>query len=284
MTISQRRLGLVLVLTSSLAWSTAGLFTRAADTDLATIIVWRGVFGTLGMLAVLLIFQGWAGLARIFRLGRSGWAYVLVSVLTLPAYLGSLQLTSIAHAAIIYATVPFMTAGLAWWVLRERPSRSAVIAASLALMGAVIMMGLGTEGSLLGDALALAMTFGMAVLVVLARKDPQIPALAAGALATGITVAVALPLVGFSVPPGDKLAILAAFGLLHSLFGFTLFLLGSSRIPAIETALIGALESPIAPIWVWLVLAETPTPATLFGGGIVIAAVFWHLWHSARAR
>lgn len=283
MTLGQRHLGLALVFTSSLAWSTAGLFTRAAETDLATIIVWRGIFGTLGLLAVLAVFQGRAGLARILRPGRSGWAYVLVSVLTLPAWLGSLQLTSIAHAAIIYATVPFMTAGLAWLVLRERPSRSAVVAASLAVLGAVIMMGLGTEGSLLGDLLALLMTFGMAVLVVLARRDPQIPALAAGALATGITVALALPLAGLIMPPPETLLVLAGFGLLHSLFGFTLFLLGSSRIPAIETALIGALESPIAPIWVWLVFAETPTPATLFGGGIVIAAVFWHLWQSARA-
>ena len=257
MRISQRRLGLLLVLTSSLAWSTAGLFTRAADTDLATIIVWRGMFGTLGMLAVLLAFQGRAGLASLFHLGKAGWAYALVSGLTLFAYLGSLQLTSIAHAAIIYATVPFMTAGLAWLVLRERPSRSATIAASLALVGAVIMMGLGTEGSLLGDALALLMTFGMAVLVVLARKEPRIPALAAGAVATGLTVLIALPLVRLTLPAADKLTILAGFGLLHSLFGFTLFLLGSARIPAIETALIGALESPIAPIWVWLVFAET---------------------------
>ena len=62
------------------------------------------------MAVVLLAFQGWAGLASFARLGKAGWAYVLVSVLTLPAYLGSLQLTSIAHAAIIYATVPFAAA------------------------------------------------------------------------------------------------------------------------------------------------------------------------------
>lgn len=281
--ISQRRLGLALVLVSSLAWSTAGLFTRAADADLATIITWRGTFGTLGMLAVILAFQGWAGFAKFLHLGRAGWAYVLVSCLTLPAYLGSLQLTSIAHAAIIYATVPFMTAGLAWLVLRERPSSSAILASGLALVGAMIMMGLGTEGSLLGDALSLAMTLGMAILVVLARRNPDIPALAAGALATGITVACALPFSGIAPPGTEKLLILAAFGLFHSVLGFTMFLLGSARIPAVETALIGALESPIAPIWVWLAFAETPTPATLIGGTIVILAVFWHIWHANRA-
>lgn len=280
---AQRRLGLALVLTSSLAWSTAGLFTRAADTDLATIILWRGMFGTLGLMAVILAFQGLAGFAKFLHLGRAGWAYVLVSVLTVPAYLGSLQLTSIAHAAIIYATVPLMTAGLAWLVLSERPAGSALMASGLALAGAMIMMGLGSEGTLLGDGLALAMTLGMAILVVLARRNPQIPALAAGVVATGITVVCALPFAGAAPPDTDTLMILAAFGLFHSLFGFTMFLLGSARIPAVETALIGALEAPIAPVWVWLAFSETPSLATLVGGSIVMAAVFWHIWRSSRA-
>jgi drug/metabolite transporter (DMT)-like permease len=131
--VTDRRLGLAMVFTSTLAWSTAGLFIRAADTDLATIIFWRGTFGVIGMAIVLLTFQGWAGLGSFRRLGRAGWAYVLISVLTLQAYLASLHLTSIAHVAIIYATVPLMTACLAWVVLREAAPRSAIIASLVAL-------------------------------------------------------------------------------------------------------------------------------------------------------
>ena len=56
--VTNRRIGLAMVFASTLAWSTAGLFIRAADTDLATIIFWRGVFGVLGMAVVLLAFQG----------------------------------------------------------------------------------------------------------------------------------------------------------------------------------------------------------------------------------
>ncbi|KAF0116732.1 MAG: integral membrane protein DUF6 [Rhodobacteraceae bacterium] len=281
--VTDRRLGLAMVFTSTLAWSTAGLFIRAADTDLATIIFWRGIFGVLGMLAVILIFQGWRGLASFLRLGRAGWAYVLISAVTLPAYLASLHLTSIAHVAIIYATVPLMTAGLAWLVLRESAPRSAIVAAILALIGAVIMVGLSDEGTMLGDVLALAMTFGMAVLVVLARRNPEIPALAAGAVATALTVLAVLPWAATALPATDTIIILAIFGLSNSLLGFAVFILGSRRIPAIETALIGALEAPIAPIWVWLMFGETPQPATLLGGAIVFAAVFWHIFQSARS-
>lgn len=281
--VTDRRLGLAMVLTSTLAWSTAGLFIRAADTDLATIIFWRGTFGVLGMAVVLLVFQGWAGLGSFLRLGKAGWTYVLISVLTLPAYLASLHLTSIAHVAIVYATVPLMTACLAWVVLREAAPRSAIIASLIALLGAVLMVGLSDDGTALGDALALAMTFGMAVLVVLARRNPEIPALAAGLVATLLTVVAVAPWVATAMPEPDTVVVLAIFGLSNSLLGFALFILGSRRIPAVETALIGALEAPIAPIWVWLVFGETPGPATLLGGVIVFAAVFWHILRSARS-
>jgi len=48
-------------------------------------------------------------------------------------------------------------------------------------------------------------------------------------------------------------------------------------LPAIETALIGALDAPLAPVWVWLCFAETPSVETLIGGTIVFAAVIAHI-------
>ena len=46
------RLGLIFVTASAIAWSTAGLFTRIISLDVGTMLVWRGVFGALGILAV----------------------------------------------------------------------------------------------------------------------------------------------------------------------------------------------------------------------------------------
>jgi len=37
-----------------------------------------------------------------------------------------------------------------------------------------------------------------------------------------------------------------------------LLLLGARYLPAIETALIPALDAPLAPLWVWLFFAESP--------------------------
>lgn len=280
---ASRRSGLILVFLSTLAWSTAGLFTRAITADYADVLVWRGLFGTLGLLAVLLLREGPGGLSGFRRLGWAGWAYALISGASLLAYIAALRLTSIAHVAIIYATVPFMAAGLGWLLLGEKPSASAVIASVLALLGAVVMVGLGDDGTALGDLLALAMTFGMALLIVIARRSPRIPTLPAGMLSTFLTMLIALPFATPHLPAPDQLLLLAGFGLANSTLGFSMFLLGSARIPAIETALLGALEAPIAPVWVWAVFGETPAPATILGGAIVLAAVFWHISRQYRA-
>ena len=280
---SSHRLGLILVAISTLAWSTAGLFTRAIHEDLLTVIVWRGFFGMIGLLVVLVVMQGAPGLRNLVRLGSAGWLYALISGLGMLCYITALRETSIAHVAIIYAVVPFMTAGLAWVMLGTPPSRSALAASIVALAGSVVMVGLGSEGTLLGDGLALLMTFGMALMMVIARWHPDIPTLPAGIMSQVISIAFCLPFIGIATPAADQLLLLAGFGIVNSSIGFSLFLLGSTRIAPIETALLGALEAPIAPLWVWLVFSETPDLATLAGGAIVFAAVFWHIRGQSRA-
>lgn len=52
------RLGLILVFVSTVSWSTAGLFTRAISADVFTVLVFRGVFGTLGLLACFTGIRG----------------------------------------------------------------------------------------------------------------------------------------------------------------------------------------------------------------------------------
>jgi len=75
---------------------------------------------------------------------------------------------------------------------------------------------------------------------------------------------------------------LVLFGVVNSALGLVLFIIGSKNIPAIETALITALDAPLAPIWVWLLFSEVPGVATLFGGAIVFVAVAVYLATAPR--
>lgn len=284
MTQTHYRLGLVLVTASAVAWSTAGFFTRLIALDTWTLLAWRGVFGAVGIVVAIVVLERGPGLFRFLQLGRAGWVFALVSGAGMICFIMALRQTTVAHVAVIYAAVPFVAAFLAWILLREVPGRGAVLTSLIAFLGVVVMVGLGQEGSLVGDLLAFGMTLALALMMVIARRSPDIPVMQAACLSALLSGLVCFPVGSpFSVAGADYF-LLVLFGLVNSALGLTLFTLGARHLPAIQTALIGALDAPLAPLWIWLAFGDVPGPATLAGGSIVFAAVAAHLVTSARAE
>ena len=64
--------------------------------------------------------------------------------------------------------------------------------------------------------------------------------------------------------------------------GLLLLTLGTRLISATRSALIGSLETPLAPIWVWLGFGEIPPLMTCVGGAVVMAAVAADMLLTAR--
>ena len=108
--LGRYRLGLVFVTASALAWSTAGFFTRLIHLDSWTILVWRGLFGGSGILLFIILREGRDTFRSFLRMEWPGWCFTLISVTGTLCFITSLGLTSVAHVAIIYATVPFLAA------------------------------------------------------------------------------------------------------------------------------------------------------------------------------
>jgi drug/metabolite transporter (DMT)-like permease len=282
---SQRayRLGLFLVTASAFFWSTAGLFTRIISVDTPTMLLWRGLFGSLGFFTYMVFEEGAGVFGRLLRMDMWGFLYAAVGAAAMQMYIAAFRLTSVAHVAVIYALIPFVAGGLGWLAMGEKPTRTALASSFFALIGVAVMVGFGSgEGHISGDLLAFGMTFCMAILMVLARKRTQIDLLAAACVSTFFSAMISLPFAG-QVPPTSELLIIAAFGILSMAVGFILFAYGSRLLPPMETALIGALDAPFAPVWVWLLFAETPQNATLIGGGIVFAAVMSHFALQTRS-
>jgi drug/metabolite transporter (DMT)-like permease len=75
-------------------------------------------------------------------------------------------------SALIWAAEPILILALAWFILRERPSRSFTILSLVALAGAALVVGSGgSEGGLLsGNLLILTAVFCCAVYTVLSRR------------------------------------------------------------------------------------------------------------------
>jgi drug/metabolite transporter (DMT)-like permease len=283
--VAHHRLGLALVALAALFWSTGGIFVRLITTDLMTMLFLRGVFSGSAVLLVYLLLEGKAGLMRLKSLSAPVFAVAALSAMSMISGIGSMRFTTIAEALIIYATVPFMTAALAFFVLREVPSLSTLIAGVVALAGVGIMLkDASWDGSLFGKGLAVFMTLGMAGMTTIMRRHQDVPMLPAMALSawmcSSITFWFASPL---SVTSQDLLLI-ALFGIVQNATGLVLYAIWSRKIPAAEATLIAALEVPFTPLWVWLFLGEVPAGTVLIGGGIVMLALFGHILTEMRPR
>src|SRR5689334_19417337 len=136
--VAQHRIGLALVALAALFWSTSGIFVRLITADLMTMLFLRGIFSGSGVMLVYLLLEGKAGLYRLKSLRAPVFAVAAMSAMSMISGIGSLRYTTIAEALIIYATVPFMTAALAFIVLREVPSMRTFIAGLVAIAGVAI--------------------------------------------------------------------------------------------------------------------------------------------------
>lgn len=281
----QHRIGLLLAAGAALAWSTAGLFVRNISADLMTLLFWRGIFSGSAVFALFFAMEG----RNSFRvLASLRWPTIAVAVLSAASMIcgiGAIRLTTVADAMVIYATVPFVTAALAYFLIGEKPSRSTLLGSTAALIGVGVMLwGAKMGGSLSGQLLAVFMTLSMAGFSTLMRQHRDVPMLPAMALSAWICSLAcfwfASPL---SISAHDFLLCLA-FGTVQNALGLALYTFGTKRIPAAEATLLAALEVPFTPLWVFVFLNEVPSMQTLLGGSIVLTALFLHIISEFRRR
>lgn len=278
------QLGLLFVTISAIAWSTAGFFTRLIPLDSFTLLAWRGIFASLSLLAVVILISGRGWLREFTRIRKPECLYIVLTVCGMIMFITSLGHTSVAHGAVIYATIPFLAAFLGWIFLGEIPSRNAILAAGIAITGVLLMVGYGSDGGWFGDLLAFGMTLTMALSIIVMRKNPGMSATASACLGAFFSIFVCWPLGKPLDVTGVQVIQMALFGIVNSAMGLAFFAWGSRKIPAVETALIGALDTPLAPLWVWAAFGETPGRTTLIGGGIVFIAVIGHIVASQRSH
>jgi drug/metabolite transporter (DMT)-like permease len=258
---------------------------RLIPLDAFTQLQWRGFFGFLGMAVFLGFRDGRRAVTNLQFLGWAGAAYVLFGALAMFCFINSLAYTSVAHNSIIYATVPLVTAVLAWFLIREKPGKSALLAAIASFVGVALMVGTGGGGQWLGDGLAFLMTLFTALMIVLGRRHLEIPLLQATALSALGSSLFAVPFAQHTLPEPEVLWHLFLFAIFTQTFGLAAFALGSRLIPSMETALIGALDGPLAPLWVLVAFGETPAQMTVIGGTIVLVSITTHIvWSSRNAR
>jgi drug/metabolite transporter (DMT)-like permease len=272
----QRLVGISVIAGSATAYSLAGYFTRLIPLDVMTLLFWRGIFAGLMITALVIIQHRGAAWRATRAIGWTGVAVIFLTPLSSFLYLASFRHTTVAAVSVIYATLPFLTAGLAWLMLRERGTLRELAAGLVALLGVAIMTHgeIGT-GRLGGDLLAFGMTVLTGAMMVLIRRGRTVSMLPAVALSCFMTSAIAWPFAHIGAIDGVTMLHLVLFGVLQFGPGLILLTIGMRLVSSTEAALVGLLDVPLAPLWVWIAFSEVPPVLTLVGGAVVLGAVVW---------
>src|ERR1051325_5963400 len=122
-----RAIGAALVLASAVAWSTSGFFARTVPIDIWIVLCWRGMFGGMSIAVLAMIEKRSIKVDWRRAFTPAGIALFLISATGKMAFIFALQHTTVANVTVLYATLPFVTATLAWLWFRERAERRTIL-------------------------------------------------------------------------------------------------------------------------------------------------------------
>ncbi len=281
-----RQLAILLMIASSVVISFSGLVVRLLDAGPLVMNFYRALF-LMGAILVLLVLRYRA--AAIVRVIGVGWPGLMAGAMLAGAgitFLQSMTHTTVANTLFVLGGIPFVTSGLAWIFLKEKPSRPTLVTMIIAFFGIVIMIGEGfTIGSAYGNLMALMTTFFFSIYAVIVRFNRQVDMLPAILISTVLIMAMTgLTQRGVLPISKDDLWLCLLWGGVMSGFTSASFIVASRHIIAAELTIFMLLEFALGPVWVWLFVNEIPSTWTLTGGALVIVAVLGRSILEFRAR
>ena len=271
------------LLAGALLFSTGGIAIK-----LSTLTGWQ-VAGLRAAVAALVI-------VAFLPAARRGWS-VRTCLIGIPyaatfiLYTLANKETTAANAIFLQDTAPLYLLLLSPLLLREPIQRWDVVLLA-ALAGGAWLLFAGTPEPLvtaprpgLGNVLGLAsaVTWALSLLGMrwiavrgaTTREEPLAIVVAGCLIAFAAAVVASLPEAIYPVAEwraADWL-IVGYLGTFQIGLAYVFVTRAMRSVTALETSLLLLVEPVFAPIWAWLVLAETPTPLALLGGALVVAAV-----------
>ena len=271
--------GLLITVCGVLLISPDSLLIRLIGMDVWSTAFWRGIGQATGLVLILLVAYGWRT-AEVFRvIGWSGVAIAVVFSCTSLSFLTAVKYTAVANALVILAATPFFAALLSGMLLGERVALRTWIAIFVAIVGITIIVwdGLG-RGTAFGDGMALLTAVLLATKLTIVRRRREINMVPAVVLSGLLFASVSFFVMEGrpAMPDPEQTAYILLMGFAVVAPATALMTLGPRYISAPEVGLIVLLETVLGPIWVWLVIAETPSRLALIGGAIVVVTLFVH--------
>ncbi|MDG1458992.1 MAG: DMT family transporter [Pseudoprimorskyibacter sp.] len=283
--VSPRLMAMGMMVLSSVGISFGGLIVRSMqEADAWQISFYRSVaYASVIAFVILWRYRGRV-VPQIRAVGLSGVLAAGMSACAGMAFLQSLFHSSVATTLFIMAAIPFVTAFVAWLVLRERLAPITALTMAVAAAGVAIMVGDGVAaGSGYGAVMALVCVLCFSIYAVVLRYNRAVDMLPvlmfSGIFLAGIA---AIARWGDLAVPMQDLILCLFLGGVLSAFGNLFFLAASRVLAAAELTMFMLLEFALGPIWVWVFVNEVPTGPAVMGGCLVILAVLTRAFYESK--
>jgi drug/metabolite transporter (DMT)-like permease len=269
--------GLLLTALGVLFLSPDTLLIRLVDMDVWNLAVWRSILQAIGLTVLVVAFYGRNAPKAFLSIGATGFAIAVIFSGNTVAFLAAVQHTEVANVLVILASAPIFAAFMSLVLLKETVAPRTWVAIVVIFAGISLIMWDGLDrGTGFGDAMALLATVLLAGKFTMLRHQrhiDMIPALAlSGVVCAGFAAMVQAP----TLPSGEQNLWLLLMGFAVVTPAVALISVGPRFISAPEVSLLMLLETVLGPLWVWLVISETPTPLAIVGGAIVVTALIVH--------
>ena len=285
-------LAIFVVLVAGLFWSFGPLVVRNIDN--AQLIPWQYLFfrGSVIFLILniyLFLVEGQKFTNNYKKIGLSG----LIGGISLGTanitFILSITSTSAAVTLLMLAAMPFIAAILAYVFLKEKISKTTLIAITIAAAGVIFMSFDSREtGTVFGLVTGLISSLGFAGFTVSLRWRKNTPKFTTVAIA-GIFCAIVSILVllfnDSAVLVSLKNTSLSALHGFLVCLGLILYSTKSKYLPAADLTLLSLTEVLGGIFWVWLPLFginEVPSTNTLIGGAIITSSIIFYGFNTKR--
>lgn len=280
---SDRGKGILMSIGGVVVLSPDSLLIRLAALDDFTLLFYRGLFPVVAISLILLLYYRGDLIPALLRIG---WAGILNGILFSAvniSFIGAIQKTSVANTLLFLSSAPIFAALLSLLVLRENQRPETWLIIALSLLG-IFIIGWGSYGGhgLAGDMLALCcaiFTASSAVLVRYKKDIDLVPSVILGSFFTSVYALSRSPELAIT---STQLLYLGIIGFVLVPVAFIVLTIAPRYANSAEVQLVYLLESILGPLWVWLVISETPSFNTIVGGSILLFSVAWFAQHSIR--
>ena len=263
---SERGKAVAYLIITAVLWSSGGILIKLVNWNPMAIAGARSAIAGVFLLAVTRKVRFTWSAAQI----GAAVAYALTVIL----FVTATKLTTSANAILLQYTSPIYVAVLGAWVLGERPRRIdwLTIVAAMAGMSLFFLDKLSVQGYW-GNVCATASAFTFAWFTVLMRKQRSGSPLESVILGNAIAAVVGLPFAHAGLPDSRSLLGLLLLGVGQLGASYLLYAIAIRHVQALDAILISMVEPILNPIWVLILVGETPGPMALLGGAIVLGSV-----------